>query len=469
MKKVLNNLKKTKYIIITIVLIAIIGLVITLNNAGVITKLGNVIRRNIFALDEGNIETTSYYTIGAINGNYLTCQISFENAIGIEKITANGVEIDGKGKTKIGVDRILQEGEELQFNVKIVGKEQEELHTIVATKEEIKMQEANFKLDGNNLVETIEIEYPNKENLINYYSIDNGKSWEEYTGPIEIVLATNEGQTEEIKVIAKSDCKEGKTIRKGKLKEYIANGNGLICKVGYLIESTGYYNINVNGEEYSIHAYVYDNDITFSNDQIFGDENDVGSASDNAKNMVIVKVNGDLTINSGVTLTAYGTEYGGPKGMVVYATGTITNNGTISMTARGAKAEGKNVYLWGNADITNGKYETVPAAGAAGGASIMKNDYVDAKGTIGNIGEKGNKRQTGGGGSGAVVNHYSYSATSGAGAQGTSYSGGTGGGGAMLSIAEAGHENGGVGGLRNSFEPSWMDSKLWRRCGKSRR
>ena len=123
MKKVLNNLKKTKYIIITIVLIAIIGLVITLNNAGVITKLGNVIRRNIFALDEGNIETTSYYTIGAINGNYLTCQISFENAIGIEKITANGVEIDGKGKTKIGVDRILQEGEELQFNVKIVGKE----------------------------------------------------------------------------------------------------------------------------------------------------------------------------------------------------------------------------------------------------------------------------------------------------------------------------------------------------------
>ena len=40
--------------------------------------------------------------------------------------------------------------------------------------------------------------------------------------------------------------------------------------------------------------------------------------------------------------------YGGPKGMFIYCTGTITNNGTIDMTARGAKAVGQNVYLWKN-------------------------------------------------------------------------------------------------------------------------
>ena len=44
--------------------------------------------------------------------------------------------------------------------------------------------------------------------------------------------------------------------------------------------------------------------------------------------------------------------------MMIYCTGTLTNNGTISMTARGAKASGQNVYLWQN---LNGEYEYIPA------------------------------------------------------------------------------------------------------------
>lgn len=96
----------------------------------------------------------------------------------------------------------------------------------------------------------------------------------------------------------------------------------------------------------------------------FGDkETDVATASENAKNMVILKVNGDLTIDEGVTLTACKSDdgYGGPKGLLIYCTGTITNNGTISMTARGAKAEGEDVILWKN---SIGSYEYVPAVGA---------------------------------------------------------------------------------------------------------
>ena len=52
--------------------------------------------------------------------------------------------------------------------------------------------------------------------------------------------------------------------------------------------------------------------------------------------------------------------------MIVYCTGTLINNGTISMTARGAKAEGQNVYLFKNLD---GSFEYVPAVGGAGGNS----------------------------------------------------------------------------------------------------
>lgn len=70
--------------------------------------------------------------------------------------------------------------------------------------------------------------------------------------------------------------------------------------------------------------------------------------SEDAKNTVVLKVNWNLIINEGVTLTACKSDdgYGGPKGLMIYCTGTITNNGTISMTARGARAEGENVYLY---------------------------------------------------------------------------------------------------------------------------
>lgn len=112
-------------------------------------------------------------------------------------------------------------------------------------------------------------------------------------------------------------------------------------------------------------------DVVLESNTTYGDEKDVGTSNQYAKNMVIVKVNGNLTINSGATLTAYGTAYGGPKGMLIYSSGTLTNNGTISMTARGAKAQGQNVYLWKNADTTiRGVYEFVPKLGASGAAAV---------------------------------------------------------------------------------------------------
>ena len=129
-------------------------------------------------------------------------------------------------------------------------------------------------------------------------------------------------------------------------------------------------------------------------------------------------INEDNTVTiSAKTLTAYASKngYGGPKGMMIYCTGTLTNNGTINMTARGAKALGQNVYLWKN---TDGSYEYVPEDGSEGNGV----DRATGKGAKG----------SGGGGEGAI---------------GTSYSGGAGGGGKRLSgTAEKGSPNGGKGG-----------------------
>ena len=156
----------------------------------------------------------------------------------------------------------------------------------------------------------------------------------------------------------------------------------------------------------------------FTENKTFGDEHDVATKDDYAQNMVIVKVNGDLEIDSGVTVSPYYTEYGGPKGFTIYVTGKLTNKGTID-NSHGAKAEGQNVYLWKN---TDGSYEYVPAVGGKGGsygASVA-----------------GTGRQTGGGGGSDQP-----------GAAGTSYSGGTGG-----SFRNKGSINGGAGGYGDGMD-----------------
>lgn len=193
----------------------------------------------------------------------------------------------------------------------------------------------------------------------------------------------------------------------------------------------------------------------------------------------------DLVIDEGVTIT---TEY--PcKGLYIYCDGDCIINGTLSMTARGAKfdPQGEDVpcrprceaflnitftypytaeqledyirrYIQSIAEngipqavwpsyIINNIYEipaneedltTVPAVGASGGAT-------KAPSGKGNAGANGTNRQSGGGGGGAKY----YSGTGGAGGAGTAHSGGSGGGGGSYGTGGAGSSVGGAGGNGN--------------------
>lgn len=183
----------------------------------------------------------------------------------------------------------------------------------------------------------------------------------------------------------------------------------------------------------------------------FGDESDCGTATTDATRTVVVKIDGDLTVENGVTITSICNRsgYGGPKGMMIYCTRKLTNKGTITMTARGAKAKGEDVYLYCNND---GSYEFVPAVGGAGASSRVQTGMGVLHGWSGTT---GSHRGSAGGGSGGVVDP----GTSGAGASGTSYSGGSGGGGcigypsapvpATYRVAGNGIEFGGQGGYRS--------------------
>ena len=213
--------------------------------------------------------------------------------------------------------------------------------------------------------------------------------------------------------------------------------NSLSDSIKNLELPNGDYSLTVNtGTEtitYPIELINYYNDVEISTNTYYGD-------SSTTKKMLVVKFHKNLTVNSGATITATnvsGLTY--KKGMYIYVGGTLTNNGIISMTARGTYNEpGQNIYLFKNNDNT---YEFVPATGGAGGVQAR----ITAHGATGGAGAS---RQTGGGGSGSSMRN---ATKGGNGSAGTAYSGGSGGGGAS-SAADSGITggnaagNGGAGG-----------------------
>jgi hypothetical protein len=165
-----------------------------------------------------------------------------------------------------------------------------------------------------------------------------------------------------------------------------------------------------------------------------------------------VVVNGALTINSGVTVIPTVRKLL----LIVYCTGNLTVNGSISMSLRGANHSGTGnsggATTAGAIRIATGTFSsitnpTIPAAGGSGGAARTANG-VGAAGSTASFG-------AGGGGSGAFLSGIATSFTSGAGAAGTCFSGGPGGGalaaGSPTASAGAGVASGGAGGAPSGY------------------
>lgn len=153
-----------------------------------------------------------------------------------------------------------------------------------------------------------------------------------------------------------------------------------------------------------------------------------------------IVINGDLTINSGQTLIPPVRKLF----TVLYVTGNLTLNGSVSMSLRGANHSGTGDSGGYTAPTTirigTGTFGVVtnpqiPAMGGSGGTARVAS-------TNGENGTAGTNGGTGGGSSGQAFS----SGTSGAGAAGTCFSGGGGGGGALGGTAGAAVANGGRGG-----------------------
>ena len=414
----------------------------------------------------------SYQVYDNSTENKLKTLITINDTNGIDYVECPNNKIIGNKKKQITFDYIMDKNENYTFKVKSVDNDNINEYTISANDKFINDNGVKInKIKEQNGYKVIDI-----ENMISldgyktYYKIGQDEKWIEGKGKIAIhdydLMTSNLiNKDNTISIAAKIENEKNKeTVILNKKfevdtepKEDSFEADSLIDAVGKTDISTGLYAVNVNDERYNLKIYSFDSNLELDTDTKFGSEEDVAAENKYAKNMIVLKVNGDLIINDGVTLTSYTSKdgYGGPKGMMIYCTGTITNKGTISMTARGAKAEGENVYLWQNLDDS---YEYIPAVGAAGGESVTtyRNQYSQ-----GNDGKKGTGRQTGGGGSGGANGADGNPITiSGAGGNGTSYSGGTGGGGCNQNSygttikAEDGSSIGGSGGAGIGYRAS---------------
>ena len=462
----IKNLKNRKKLIILLII-----LVVLLITCFIIFNKEKVIKiaKRIFKSETKEI--TYEVTSNENNKIKITVQVTdTENGIS-ELGLPDGDKIKTtKERTQLGVDYVLDKDGEYTFTSKSTTGE-------ILTETIIVNNEFRNNLIGIEKIQEISTEqdykitkkYDGNSEYKYYYAIgENNDNWIEIpeyqiVNIDEYKILENNWQNEEGQIVLKLKKvgEKGNTVEVHKKIENIQITENLYNKTEQIIEGesiiacvrdnnikSGNYTLKVNGEEYPAEIYNYDENVNYITNKNIG-------TSEEDNRMLIVKYNGNLNINERRLITAQTRK----KGMFIYVAGELINNGEISMTARGAKAEGQNVYLWKH---DNGAYEYVPAEGGNGGKAVsVKNGSIN-----GNVGTNGINRQTGGGGSGYAFAWGTYdsgtmqgnvpvTSSSGVGTIGTSYSGGTGGGSGRAYVTNgkpvwyegtSGLNNGGTGG-----------------------
>ena len=372
---------KSKIIIISVIFFFIIILILLNNTFKIIEKITNGRLQNE---DEETTEIPliTYQVYDNSDENKIKTLVTINDNNGIEYVEyPDGTKIETNNKTQFSVDYNMAKDENYTFKIKSKNNEEVQEKTVCSNDDFINNNGVSIsKINNENGYKVIDIENEiSLDGYKTYYQIGNNGSWVEGKGKIGLAdydLTTNNLLNEDntITINAKIENQTTKnTVNMTKKYEVETSSKNNSYNSESLLKalendeiSTGTYKVTVEDETYNLKVYSFNEDLNIKVDTTLGTEEDVATASEYAKNMIVLKVNGDLTVEEGATLTAYASKdgYGGPKGMTIYCTGTLTNNGTISMTARGAKAEGQNVYLWKN---TDNSYEYVPAVGAKGG------------------------------------------------------------------------------------------------------
>mgnify|MGYP007076259390 FL=1 len=391
-------LKGKKIIIYVIIIFFVISLVAILNNNfKIIERIANGRLQNADE-EKAELPLISYQVYDNSDESNIKTLVTVNDSNGIEYVEyPDGTKIETNNKTQFSLDYNMAKDENYTFKIKTKNKEEIQEKTVCSNDDFINNNGVSIsKINNENGYKVIDIENQiSLDGYKTYYQIGKNGNWIEGTGKIGLAdydLTTNNLLNEDntITINAKMENQTTKnTVNIAKKYEVETSSQNNSYNSESLLKalendeiSTGTYKVTVEDKIYNLKVYSFNENLNIKADTTLGTEEDVATATDYAKNMIVLRVNGDLTVEEGATLTAYASKdgYGGTKGMMIYCTGTLTNNGTISMTARGAKAEGQNVYLWKNLD---GSYEYVPAVGATGASGVNFQQHYGKKGNSG--------------------------------------------------------------------------------------
>ncbi len=292
----MREILKNKRIVIMSILAIVVIIILVLNQTNIVETITNTIK-NVMLAQQVNVETNAYYEVLSQNEEDLEILVTIENPNGIEKIVSGDTEYKCKGKQKVTFDRKMKEGEEQEYKITPVDGE-EELYTMLA---ENKIKLIKYEKKEDKIYATLETTYNDNMKAENLYEIDENENWTKYEETFIVELDANPDEYIEKKITIKNNYEEGKSIqRKPVISAKVTNRMGIINEIASnMNEYEGAnYEINKVDDVCTVHEYVIEGDKEIDSDTVYGDEEDIG------KNMVIVKVNGNLTINKGITVTA---------------------------------------------------------------------------------------------------------------------------------------------------------------------
>lgn len=148
--------------------------------------------------EDVTLKTETTYLINSKDGDTMQITVKIKNKSGIEKvITPEGREITPQvDKTQIGIDYKIISGNDYIFKVKVSGSEEIKSYELKAdtnAKPEIQQNDSYayplITKYGIEISKNVEIDYG--DNINNYYSIDNGETWNKYDESFAIVKECN--------------------------------------------------------------------------------------------------------------------------------------------------------------------------------------------------------------------------------------------------------------------------------------
>ena len=303
MKKFLKNKKIIIYVLIiffVILLVAILN-----NNFKIIEKITNG------KLQNADKETTeppliSYQVYDNSNEEQIKTLVTVNNSNGVKYVEyPDGTRIEANNKQKVSLDYNMAKDENYTFKIKTADNENVQESTVCANDEFINSNGISIsKINQEEGYEVLEIA---KQNNVDgykiYYQIGKNGNWVEGQGKIGLVdydLVTNNLINEDntVTISAKIENPTNKNIVTIS-KKYSVNTNSTTNS--YEAESildvlkneeinTGLYNLTVKDEKYNLRVYSFDGNLNIKTNTTFGTEEDVATASEYAKNMIVLKV-----------------------------------------------------------------------------------------------------------------------------------------------------------------------------------